>query len=619
MTVRAFRVKSTIVLTVVAGLATGRPAQAQTPQLNALPPVPQNNPIERVEPPRLPAVAPGGISQPLPEELEVPSVPPIAVNQVELLGARLFEAVLLPELQALKGPATSLNDLNKAREHILLYYRDRGYPLVAVSLRIDRPTGLVAFNVTEGRIVDVKLEGEAGKEGDVGPAGEMVLKILRNLTKSEVIDSDTLERYLLLAQDVPGITLSTVLNPSATDPGALTLIAQVSRAGLAIPGAPFGSISGQVSADNRAFQLTGPIEGLGVLDINGLTAYGDKTEFSFYHTFPNSQNFGQVSTEFLIGSQGLKLRLYAGEGVNHPTGSLAALDYAGFTDIFGGQISWPVIRTRQQSLSLYVALDALESRVDNGSPAVRTSADEVRVLRVGEEFTRWDNLLGNLLGGNLFGGSKTDPQKPDTGSLYLPATDVVLVRVSRGLDFLGGYHGPEIPPAVARDNEQHNFTAIKFEASRTQTLFHPWDGASVALMAFATGQYTPSVLPPAEEFYLGGSRFTRGFYSGQVPGDKALAATAELQLNTTIDLSAVGAHTEVQSQFYLFYDWGEVWQNLSTNEGARLASAGGGARLQMTKNVELDLEALARFTREPPPLTSDINGIGLYWRVVGRF
>jgi hemolysin activation/secretion protein len=150
-------------------------------------------------------------------------------------------------------------------------------------------------------------------------------------------------------------------------------------------------------------------------------------------------------------------------------------------------------------------------------------------------------------------------------------------------------------------------------------LFHPWQGASIDLMTFATGQYTPSVLPPAEEFYLGGSRFTRGFYSGQVPGDKALAATGELQLNTVIDMSWVRASTEVQSQFYLFYDWGEVWQNLATNAGAHLASAGGGARLQMTKNVELDLEALDRLTMRPPPLTSDMNGIGLYWRVVGRF
>ena len=45
-------------------------------------------------------------------------------------------------------------------------------------------------------------------------------------------------------------------------------------------------------------------------------------------------------------------------------------------------------------------------------------------------------------------------------------------------------------------------------------------------MGLLTGQWSPNILPPAEQFYLGGARFTRGYYAGQVPGDKALAATS---------------------------------------------------------------------------------------------
>ena len=44
-------------------------------------------------------------------------------------------------------------------------------------------------------------------------------------------------------------------------------------------------------------------------------------------------------------------------------------------------------------------------------------------------------------------------------------------------------------------------------------------------MGLLAGQWSGNVLPPAEQFYLGGARFTRGYYAGQVPGDKALAAT----------------------------------------------------------------------------------------------
>ena len=138
-------------------------------------------------------------------------------------------------------------------------------------------------------------------------------------------------------------------------------------------------------------------------------------------------------------------------------------------------------------------------------------------------------------------------------------------------------------------------------------------------MGLVTGQWSNDVLPPSEQFYLGGARFTRGFYAGQVPGDKALAVTVEVQLNTTIDLTLFGWKPEIASQFYLFHDWGETWQNQSVDAAARLVSAGGGVRLQLTKYVELDLEALARLTKRPPPAVSDVNGIGLYWRLVGRF
>jgi hemolysin activation/secretion protein len=560
----------------------GPQAWAQVPQqlLNNIPQPPQGSPIERVAPRQLPGVAPGGINLLPLDQGEVPNVP-IVVRHVEIVGASLFGDTLRSYVDGLVGPATPLTELNRARQDILRHYRSRGYALSAVSLSIDRSTGMVRYTVTEGRVAAVKLDG------DIGPAGTMVLRFLEHLTEYPVIDTATLERYLLLAQDVPGVTLSTVLEPSKEEPGALTLIAQVS----------LKRVSGLVSLDNRAFDLTGPIEGLGVIDLNGLTSWGDRTEFSFFHSFPNSQNFGQASAEWFIGSGGLRMKVYGGAGTNVPTGSLAALNYNGWTDVFGAQLTYPVIRSRQQNLNVYGSIDALESTIDTGTPNAQASADEVRVLRVGEDYIVSDLFLGNAR----------------------PGTNQISARLSRGLDFFGGFHGTALPPSTARQGEKHNFTAIKFEASRTQTLFVPWEGASVALMALVTGQWTPDILPPAEQFYLGGSRFTRGFYSGQVPGDKALAATAELQLNSTIDLSWLGTRADVASQFYLFYDWGEVWQNLSSDFAAHVASAGGGVRLSITSHVELDLEALGRFTKHPPPSTADLNGIGLYWRIVSRF
>ena len=555
---------------------TGLRAFAQTPN------VPQGSPIPRILPPQPPAVAPGTVIPPLPPPSgEVPKQP-VNVTSVTIEGVTAYRADELARLtQGLVGPAVPLTSIDAARQAILQRYRSDGYVLTTVSAKLDAE-GHLRFIVVEGRIASVKLDG------DIGPAGTQVLRFLKRLTEEQPIDAATLERYLLLAQDVPGITLHAVLQPSSDEPGALNLIAQVSRA----------KLSGLATLDNRAFNETGPFEALGVLDLNSFSEFGERTEFSIYHTFPNSENFGQVSSEAFVGSSGLRLRIYAGHGTTDPTGVLASSFYHGITTVFGGQAIYPVIRSRQQTLNVFFALDALQSTI-NANGEFPQSYDALRVLRLGEEYALSDLWLG---------GDRS-------------AVDAVAVRVSQGLKLLGASTNGTSPTS-ARVGEQAGFTKINFEASRTQTLFAPWAGATVALMGLATGQWTPNVLPPAEQFYLGGARFTRGYYAGQVPGDKALAATMELQLNTNIEFAAFGVAGNVAAQFYTFYDWGETWQNLSTDRATMINSAGGGVRAQLTPKVEVDLEGLARFNRFPTgsgSQVSPLNGAAFYFRVLTRF
>ena len=584
------RIGTTTIL--LSGVFLAGHAMAQAPVSRIPPnPVPQGSPIPRALPPAPPVTAPGQALPTLPPpSAEVPNRT-VRVVDVAVDGVTAFPvADIAPDTQGLVGPAVPLQKIDAARQAILQHYRSAGYVLCAVSANLDT-AGHLRFIVTEGRIATVKLDG------DIGPAGVQVLRFLNRLTQVTPIDSVTLERYLLLAQDVPGVTLRAILQPSTDDPGALTLIAQVSRQ----------PVSGLASFDNRAFVQTGPIEGLGVLDLNSFTEFGEKSEFSFYHTFPNSQNFGQLSEEFYLGSSGLKLRVYAGQGGSKPTGGGpaglgASVDYHGYTALMGGQLSYPVIRSRQQTLNVYGSLDALDTNVrtaTGGAPLEITSKDSLRVVRLGEDYAMSDLWLGTVR----------------------PASNVVSVRLSQGLHWLGAEDAPTAVDAP-RQNEKSDFFKVNFQVSRTQTLFTPFEGSSVALMGLLVGQWSSDILPPAEQFYLGGSQYTRGYYSGQIPGDKALAATVELQFNTGTNLSMWGLSADVSTQFYLFYDWGETWQNQSTDAAAMVNSAGGGVRLQVTRYTEVDFEALGRFNRYPlgtPGQVSALNGIGLYWHVLGHF
>ena len=546
--------------------------------------------MPRVLPPAPPSVGPGGVIPP-PSGLggEVPNQP-VRVTSVSVEGVTAYPQPEIAQLAAgLIGPAVPLPQIDAARQAILQRYRSDGYVLTTVSANLDAG-GRLRFAVTEGRIASVKLDG------DIGPAATQVLRFLNRLTEKQPIDSVTLERYLLLAQDVPGISLRAVLEPSTDAPGALNLIAQVSRQ----------AISGLATVDNRAFRETGPIEFLGLIDFNSFSQFGEKTEISYYHTVPNSQNFGQASSEVFIGSSGLKGRVYGGYGTTVPTGSLGQQGYNGTTTVFGGSLSYPVIRSRQQTLNVSLIFDALQSNITlqpAGSPRGRGSFDSLRVMRAGADYALSDVWLG----------------------AERSAVNALSVRVSEGMKLLGATTNG-IAADSPRVGEQTGFTKISFEASRTQTLFYPWEGASIGIMGLLTGQWSPNILPPAEQFYLGGARFTRGYYAGEVPGDKALAATVELQLNTGFETTIFEKSLDISTQFYVFYDWGETWQNVSTDHNAMINSAGGGVRAQITRYVEVDLEGLARFNRfpnggsnVPGSGVSALNGAAFYWRVLTRF
>ena len=547
--------------------------------------VPQGSPIPRILPPAPPRVAPGtDLTQPA-QPGASPAVD-VPVRSVAIVGATAFPSATLQHLtDGLTGSSVPVAKIEAARAALLSLYRGAGFVLTSVNARVS-PAGDLRFNVIEGRIAEVKLEG------DIGPAGVQVLRFLNHLTQEPVIDNATLERWLLLAQDVPGVTLHAVLQPSADDPGAITLVAQVQRQ----------AVNGLLTADNRAFRQTGPQEGLLIFDFNSFTQLGEKTEASIYHTNGNTQNFGQVSSEFFVGGSGLRVRIYAGTGQATPSDFLRIIDYKGFTTTFGLGATYPLIRARQQTLNLVGNLDAVETeiRTDSGlnGQAQRASRDSLRIVRFGAEYAVQDSIAGDSR----------------------PALNFASFRVSQGLTFLGGTGNGNATPG--RQNEKVDFTKVTAELSRTQTLFEPWAGASVALKARLVGQGSGDVLPPSEKYFLGGSEINRGFYSGEVTGDNALAGSLELQLNTGLNLAFYGYPVPITAQFYIFYDRGKTWENQTVDPNVRLSSEGIGGRFNITRFTEFDLEGVIRNTRVPSGTTGIVQPLkadAAYWRILARF
>ena len=91
--------------------------------------------------------------------------------------------------------------------------------------------------------------------------------------------------------------------------------------------------------------------------------------------------------------------------------------------MFGTQLTYPVIRARQQTLNVYTAFDGIESNISTtaNGPRLQASYDSLRVLRFGEDYALSDIWLG----------------------ANHSAVNAVSARVSQGLPILGGDHEPD--------------------------------------------------------------------------------------------------------------------------------------------------------------------------------
>jgi hemolysin activation/secretion protein len=294
------------------------------------------------------------------------------------------------------------------------------------------------------------------------------------------------------------------------------------------------------------------------------------------------------------------LRVYAGSGQTTPTGPLSQEGYLGTTTVFGTVLTYPVIRSRSQTLNLFGDLDAIDSTVSVVANGARSQAsqDSLRVSRAGGDYALSDLLLG----------------------ADRPGVNDMSARLSQGLLGLGAT--ADGVSTLPRPGEATDFTKFDARLSRTQTLFSPFAGASVALQGVLAGQFTNDTLPPAEEFYLGGLQYGRGYQAGELSGDRALAATAELQFDTSVDLENLGLADPLPLQLYAFYDWGEVWQHSRQSLAGHLASTGLGARLTATSHAEIDLLGAALLNRYPTGAGTNVSplpGGTFLWRVLARF
>ena len=190
-------------------------------------------------------------------------------------------------------------------------------------------------------------------EGDVGPVEALIDDYLRPVAAEKPLRLATLERALLLCNDIPGLTVSGSLRPSAEQVGSADLVVAAVRA-------PFQAA---MVVDNFGDDFTGRREGALTVLSNSWTQLGEQIAVTGFTTEPwssNNQSVGQIATSWRPGLGGLTLETIFSYGDSNPGGSVEGFNFDGKTLLAGGAIGYPLVRARAYRLDLRTGFEYVD-------------------------------------------------------------------------------------------------------------------------------------------------------------------------------------------------------------------------------------------------------------------
>jgi hemolysin activation/secretion protein len=138
---------------------------------------------------------------------------PFKVSKVTLDGVHSYPATTFrPLLSQLEGREVSLAQVNAVADAITQRYRAAGFLLVRTFVPAQRiDNGELHLQVVEGRVNSVKVNGASNRAIDA---------YARNIGNEVPLKGETLERNLLLMNDLPGYEARGVLSASPAHEGS---------------------------------------------------------------------------------------------------------------------------------------------------------------------------------------------------------------------------------------------------------------------------------------------------------------------------------------------------------------------------------------------------------------
>jgi hemolysin activation/secretion protein len=481
------------------------------------------------------------VAQPAPDD-RLSKVEPFTLKGVRIQGTSLAPAVMGAATQGFVGKTMDAKAIQAIANAVSDAYANQGdialYTVTVPEQAFDG--GVLVLIVTEGYIQHVDVNGDV--DGDVS----RVVAMAQKLTAEKPLKRSTLQRYLSLIKDLPGLTVDAQLLKGDA-PGAVRLSLGLKQKHYALA----------LNVNNGGNALLGQTQLEADFSIYNLLQEGEETKLSFgTSTLFNRYQYYAASDSEALDDEGTRASLAFG----YLHTKVSAIALSGDAETLQLAVSHPLIRSFDENLSVAASVDGIDST--NALLGNLLANEDVRTLR-------------------LSGGySVTDPKS----ALVLNAS------ASFGLDGLG---------AKASTGANTGFTKLVLSGQYNHLL-----GEEFVARLKAVTQIADSRLPISEAYDLGGPDFGRAFLLDTAQGDSALAGSAEIGfLPSGLDGWLKGI------ELFGFADDGSTWYRArpaSSPVDFHLASAGLGIRLPIGEKTRLELEAAdAVATNVPGTKTGD--------------
>lgn len=491
-----------------------------------------------------------------------PDIAPAKGEPTVVVAAFTFQGnTLLDDLQLrvavahLVGRPLGYAALQSSADTVADLYRQRGLLVQAY---------LPSQDISDGQVTMVVVEAVFGQAVVLGTPSQRVNPqrvldlVQRQQQAGAYVQLDALERALLLAEDLPGVSVTGNLSAGAQD-GQTDLVLQ-------LVDKPF--TVGSASLENTGSVSTGSMHANLALAINSPSGQGDAINLNAMAS--EGTRYARVAYSLPLGADGWRVAVNASYmDYRLVSEAYQSLNASGQSHTSGWGLSYPLVRSRSANLLATVGGDYKSyTNVSGGATASDYRNDTLSV-----------GLSGNSVDGVGVGGYNA----------------FSLMAVSGQLDLS---RSPTQAGDALTTQAAGSFDKLRYSLTRQQDM-----GPALSVWAALSGQWAAKNLDSSEKFYLGGSNGVRAYPGSEGAGARGQMVNLELRWSLSQNFSLVG-----------FYDWGSVTVNADNSytgaaqpntyslEGTGLALA-----WRNSAGLNVQLTYARRLGNNPNPITTAVN------------